>query len=209
MVIIIDYEMGNLRSIYNAFVALGCDTKITRSYKDFDDAKLIVLPGVGAFEEGIKKLKKLKMIDALNEQVISKGKAYLGICLGFQFLATESWEHGITKGFNWIPGIVEKIIPNNRKFKVPHMGWNDVDVHKPEIMFDGLGGNPVFYFVHSYSFKPDDECAHYVTSTCWHGTEIAATVRRDNIYGVQFHPEKSQAVGLKLLQNIVSSVEKD
>jgi len=114
MITIIDYKMGNLRSIYNAFVALGCEVKITQRPRELSEADLIVLPGVGAFADGIQKLKSLNILDALNEEVIEKKKPYLGICLGMQFLATQSHEHGVHEGFDWIPGTIEKIKPNKR-----------------------------------------------------------------------------------------------
>jgi glutamine amidotransferase len=209
MVIIIDYEMGNLRSIFNAFVALGCDAKITQRPEDLSTADLIVLPGVGAFADGMDKLKQLDMAEALNEQVIQKGKPYLGICLGMQFLATQSLEHGVFDGLNWIPGTVEKIVPADNRFKVPHMGWNDVSVLREDPLFQDQGQNPVFYFVHSYHFVPGEESKDFVTSTCWHGVEVTASIHRENICGVQFHPEKSQGAGLKLLENMLSLIKED
>lgn len=208
MIRIIDYEMGNLRSIYNAFLTLRYDVGITREPKDLIDAELIVLPGVGAFEEGMEKLNRLGMLDVLNEEVITKGKPYLGICLGMQFLATNSLEFGNTPGFDWIPGVVEKIVPEEKKYKIPHMGWADVRVENSHYIFNDLGETPVFYFVHSYRLNPAPASRKYITSTCWHGTEIVSSVCRDHICGVQFHPEKSQGAGLKLLHNVVSSILK-
>ncbi len=207
MVTIIDYEMGNLQSIGNAFRALGCKVQITQRASDLVDAEAIVLPGVGAFRDGMQKLHESGMIHALNKQVIDKKKPFLGICLGMQFLATESHEHGIKKGLDWIPGTVEKISPVDPVYKIPHIGWNDVAVVGENVLFEELRMNPVFYFVHGYHFKTDPVADEYVTSRCWHGTEITASVNRDNIFGVQFHPEKSQATGLKLLRNFISYAE--
>lgn len=209
MICVIDYEMGNLRSIHNAFVALGCNVKVTRRPDDLSVADIIVLPGVGAFADGMNKLVRLNIIEALNEQVIQKRKPYLGICLGMQFLATQSYEHGIVKGLNWIPGIVDKLVPIEKKYKVPHIGWNDVHVREKNGLFKQLGHDPVFYFVHSYHFNPDEKSKKYVTSTCWHGIEIVASVQRENIYGVQFHPEKSQGAGLQLIQNMLSLIKRN
>ena len=190
MIVIIDYEMGNLRSIYNAFMALGCEVKTTQSPEDLFEAELIVLPGVGAFADGLDRLKRLSMCDALEEAVIDQGKPYLGICLGMQFIATRSYEHGNFEGFDWIPATVERIVPEEKRFKVPHIGWNDVRLTRDDCLFTDMGQNPVFYFVHSYHFVPAEDSAKYVTATCWHGTEVTAAIHRENIYGVQFHPEK-------------------
>jgi len=208
-IVIVDYGMGNIQSIYNAFEVVGEKACIVNDPSELSDAKAIILPGVGAFSDGIKNLQKLGFIDPLEEEVLRKGKPYLGICLGMQFLARESHEHGLHKGFGWIPGAVKKIEPSDPGFKVPHMGWNNVKVlKKDDVLFAGLGENPVFYFVHSYHLEPEEAFGGRVTSTSWHGTTITASVRKDNIFGVQFHPEKSQGAGLKLLENFVALVNR-
>lgn len=201
MITIIDYGAGNLQSIYNAFEALGEKTAIVREPSKLREAKAIVLPGVGAFGDGINNLEKLGFINALNEEIIDNKKPYLGICLGMQFLSEKSFEHGEHKGFGWINGVVKKIEPAEKQFKVPHMGWNDVKILKRNVLFTGLDENPVFYFVHSYFFDVKEENA--ISSTCWHGEMINASLEKDNIFAVQFHPEKSQTAGLKLLKNFI------
>ncbi|MEW6219301.1 MAG: imidazole glycerol phosphate synthase subunit HisH [Thermodesulfobacteriota bacterium] len=205
MLAIIDYGMGNLRSIANAFLALGCQVLVTRAATDLEAADAIVLPGVGAFEDGMRRLRELGMIEALSRQVLDRRKPYLGVCLGMQFLASESHEHGVTKGLGWLPGTVERIVPEGGAFKVPHIGWNDVEVVGFGPLFRDLAPRPVFYFVHSYHLRPVPESAHLVTSRCWHGTDVVASVSLGHIHGVQFHPEKSQAAGLKLLRNFLDS----
>ncbi|OGS72941.1 MAG: imidazole glycerol phosphate synthase, glutamine amidotransferase subunit [Flavobacteria bacterium RIFCSPLOWO2_12_FULL_35_11] len=205
MISIIDYNMGNLRYVANAFVALGQEVMVTSNPNDLRSASAIILPGVGAFSDGKRNLEKLGFIEILNEEVIEKGKPYLGICLGMQFLAQESYENGCHKGFGWINGNVKRIKPCESKYKVPHMGWNNVQVQRKDGLFVGLGEGPVFYFVHSYCLDIEESSFNYVTSTCWHGVRITASVQKENIFGVQFHPEKSQGAGLKLLKNFVDT----
>ena len=209
MIAIINYGMGNVKSVANAFEALGEKTLITDDWKKLSESKAIVLPGVGAFSKGIENLEKLKFIDALNTEVISGKKPYLGICLGLQFLAEKSFEHGVHKGFDWIKGSIKKIEVTEKKFRIPHMGWNNIKITKKEGLFENLEDDPAFYFVHSYYLEPDKISSDVITSTCWHGATIPASVQKDNIYGVQFHPEKSQATGLMLLKNFIKIVNKD
>jgi len=206
MIAIIDYSAGNLQSIYNAFEALGEDVIITKDPSKLKDAKAIVLPGVGAFRDGINNLRDMGFVEALNEEIMQKKKPYLGVCLGLQFLAEKSLEHGEYEGLGWIKGAVKKIEPNDRKFKIPHMGWNDIKITKDSALFNGLVDEPVFYFVHSYYLDVDEN--EVVSSTCWHGQDITASVQKDNIFAVQFHPEKSQGAGLKVLKNFIEFVNR-
>ena len=206
MLTIIDYGASNLRSVVNAFEAIGHSARVTTDPRDLKDAPAIVLPGVGAFGDGMKNLRKLNFIEALNEEVIGKGKPYLGICLGMQFLGKESPEDGQHQGLGWLPGTVKKITPCDRSYKVPHMGWNNVAIERDCDLFSGLGPDPVFYFVHSYHLKIDEASPEAVTSTCWHGTKVISSIRYGNIMAVQFHPEKSQQAGLQLLKNFVDAV---
>ncbi len=203
MIAIIDYGAGNLLSVVNAFKALGCPTRVTHDRAELARSRAIVLPGVGAFGAGMAKLRSLDLIGPLGEEVLEKGKPYLGICLGLQFLVQESLEHGCHQGLGWLPGTVQPILPSDPRFRVPHMGWNDVQVVRPCPLFSGLGEAPVFYFVHSFQVKLAPEAADRVTANCWHGTEIVAAVQWGKIFGVQFHPEKSQWFGLKLLSNFI------
>jgi glutamine amidotransferase len=193
--------MGNLRSVVNAFDALGETVCVTKNPQDLKKAAAIVLPGVGAFGKGMENLRRLNFIDTLNEQVIAKGKPYLGLCLGMQFLARESNEFGRHEGLGWLKGVVRKLHPAKPGFKVPHMGWNNVEVRARAPLFEDMGDSPVFYFVHSLMLQMDKTEQAMISATCWHGETVTASVQQGNIYGVQFHPEKSQQDGLKLLEN--------
>lgn len=201
MIAIIDYGAGNLRSVVNAFEAIGQKPRVTRDPADLAAAVAVVLPGVGAFGDGMKTLRQMHMIEALNEEVMGKKKPYLGICLGLQFLARESSEHGIHQGLGWVSGTVQKIVPAGGQYRIPHMGWNNIQIVRPCPLFHGLNPEPTFYFVHSYHLVMDEGKQEIVTATCWHGTTITAGIRQDNIFAVQFHPEKSQENGLKVLEN--------
>jgi len=204
MIAIIDYEAGNLKSVYNAFEAIGYTPTVTSDPNELKKAAAIVLPGVGAFGEGMEALKRKNVLDVLNEEVLVKKKPYLGICLGMQFLAGESEEIGTHRGLGWLNSRVKRIQPDNAKFKIPHMGWNNVEIKKRNPLFEKLATEPVFYFVHSYYLDLMDDPSNSVSSTCRHGTNITASVQKENIFGVQFHPEKSQQAGLRLLENFVN-----
>ncbi len=206
MIAIIDYEAGNLKSVYNAFEAIGHIPIVTSDPVELKKATAIVLPGVGAFGEGMAALRRKNVIDALIEEVLVKKKPYLGICLGMQFLAGESEEIGTHQGFGWLNSRVKRIPSNDVKFKIPHMGWNNVEIKKRNPLFENLEAEPVFYFVHSYYLDLMDDPANSISSTCWHGTTITASVQKENIFGVQFHPEKSQQAGLHLLENFVNLI---
>ena len=196
--------MGNVRSVANGFELLGHDVEITNNSDTIENSDAIVLPGVGAFNDGIKNLQKLELIEILNEQILEKKKPYLGICLGLEFLATQSYEDGVHKGFGWVNGTVEKISPNQNSFKVPHMGWDDTLIKKDSILLKELL-EPSFYYLHSYYLKLDDSEKEFVTSVCnYGGVNIVGSFEKDNIFAVQFHPEKSQDMGLKLYRNFLN-----
>jgi imidazole glycerol-phosphate synthase subunit HisH len=198
---IVDYGMGNLTSVLNAFVALGADAAILRKPEEADGADRLVLPGVGAFGDGMANLKRAGWIDVLEREVRGRGKPFLGICLGMQLLATEGTEHGVHGGLNWIPGRVERLEPGDASLRVPHIGWNDVRFEKKDGLYAGLGDSGVFYFVHSFALKPNDPSA--ISGLCAYGVEFAASVEVGNIAATQFHPEKSQKAGLRVLRNFV------
>jgi glutamine amidotransferase len=206
LIAIIDYEAGNLKSVYNAFEAIGHTATVTSDPVELKKAAAIVLPGVGAFGEGMEALRRKNVIDALNEEVLVKKKPYLGICLGMQFLAGESEEIGTHSGLAWLNSQVKRIQPDDVKFKIPHMGWNNVEIKKRNPLFEKLEAEPVFYFVHSYYLDLMDDPTNSISSTCWHGATITASVQKQNIFGVQFHPEKSQQAGLHLLENFVNLI---
>jgi glutamine amidotransferase len=205
MIAIVDYGMGNLRSVLNAFEAINAPARLVTAAAGLRDAHAIVVPGVGAFGDGMRNLAAHGVIEALAEEVLVRRKPYLGICLGLQFLAREGREHGVTGGLGWLGGVVRRLEPADPRCKVPHMGWNDVTVvHDCELLRD-LDDRPVFYFLHGFQLDPDGEAAveTAVVATASHGERVTAVVQRDNLFGVQFHPEKSQEAGLQVLRNFV------
>lgn len=208
MLAVIDYGMGNVRSISNAFSLLQEEVKITDDPKIIANADGIILPGVGAFVDGMNNLKRKRLIPILKEQVLEKKKPYLGICLGLEFLAEKSYEGGTHEGLGWIKGTVTRILPTDSSLKVPHIGWNDTLIIKDDDLLKELE-DPVFYYLHSYYLKTDDLEKNIITSICdYGGVKITATIHKDNIFATQFHPEKSQETGLKLLKNFIESMKK-
>ncbi len=199
LIAIIDYDSGNVRSVENAFKLIGVKTKVCRNWSDLNKASHIVLPGVGAFANGMNQLKSLGLIDSLEKLVLQKGVPFLGICVGHQMLANYGYEFEKTEGMGWIDGKVEKVDKRNSGIRLPHVGWNDVSVTQSTPLFFDMPIDPCFYFVHSYHFIPDNNAR--VTSVCQYGSKVTASVQKDNIFGVQFHPEKSQSAGLLLLKN--------
>lgn len=210
-VAIIDYGAGNLRSAAKAFerVAAGLDNGpevvVTDDPEIVRRADRIMLPGVGAFADCKAGLDAVPgMVDVLDERVIRGGVPFLGVCVGMQLLASEGREKVVTPGLGWIPGAVEKIAPSDPALKIPHMGWNTIFPQRPHALLDGIetGEDGLHaYFVHSYHLRTDDP-AHLIATTQYGGT-LTACVGRDNIFGTQFHPEKSQALGLKLIENFL------
>ncbi len=204
-IVIIDYHMGNVRSVFNALAHLGYSPVISNKENDIENADRLILPGVGAFSVGMYNLKKLNLIELLNKEVLGKKKPILGICLGAQLFAKKSYEGGEFEGLGWIDAEVVRIEPSDRKLKVPHIGWNDVSLANPSILFKDVKELD-FYFVHSYYIKCKDK--KKVTSEFEYGDNYTASIEQDNIFGVQFHPEKSQLNGLKLLQNFIEMTKK-
>lgn len=200
--VIVDYHMGNLQSVANAFEALGCPTHLSRNPEDLRQARRIVLPGVGAFGDGMRHLTEGGWVDVLEEEVRRRGKPFLGICLGMQLLATTGTEYGLHQGLNWLPGVAERLPSDDQAIRVPHIGWNDVRIIKKGGIYTGMGDTQVFYFVHSYVLRPNDFGS--VSGLCCHGVEFAASIEFDNIYATQYHPEKSQKAGLTILRNFLS-----
>ncbi len=202
VVALVDYGAGNLHSVANALKAAGCDgVKVTADPNVVRAADRIVLPGVGSFRacaEGLRAIPHL--LESMEERVLVGAAPFLGICVGMQLLASRGVEHGVTPGLGWIAGEVRKIEVTDPKIKVPHMGWNDVALPP-----HGPGGDVLevgeAYFLHSYHFVPEE--GSMVAAMTDHGGGIVAAVARDNLIGVQFHPEKSQAYGLELLQRFL------
>lgn len=197
---IVDYGMGNLGSVWNAFAFLGCHAQITSDPREIEAAEACVLPGVGAFGEAMARLRALGLLAPLNEQIVERGKPFLGICLGMQLLAQDSSEHGFHAGLGWIQGHVEPI-PAAASVRVPHVGWSETRFRPEDPIFRRIEPGACFYFDHSYHLA--DCQPALVAARCDYGIEIAAVVRRGNIVATQFHPERSQRAGLKLLRNFL------
>lgn len=205
MIAIIDYGMGNLRSVQKGFEKVGFEAQVTADPKVLLDAERVVLPGVGAFRDCIKNLEEGGFIDPILK-VIREGRPFLGICLGLQLLFTESEEFGRHKGLDVIPGRVvrfpEGMAEDGEKLKVPHMGWNQLAIKRPAPVFQGIEEGTNAYFVHSYYVKPEDESV--VATTTTYGIEFCSSIWRDNVMATQFHPEKSQEKGLTMLRNFAT-----
>ena len=198
-VVIIDYGLGNTHSVFNAITLLEYKVKISSKQDDFLLADAFILPGVGAFNEAMQNFNKRNLLQTLEKEVFEKKKPLLGICVGMQMLATYSDENGRHNGLNWIPGAVEKLeLP--KEYSVPHVGWNDVVILKESPLFLRNTNKSHFYFDHSYHFCCEQQ---FTSAFCDYGQEVVSAIQKDNIYGVQFHPEKSQLNGLKLLKSFL------
>ncbi|TSC58753.1 MAG: imidazole glycerol phosphate synthase subunit hisH [Parcubacteria group bacterium Greene0416_79] len=200
MIAIVDYGMGNVGSVKNALEFLGATARVSNNQNDLKQASHIILPGVGAFGDGIKNLKKRGLISVLTHEVFERKKPFLGICLGMQLLATVGEEGGTHSGLGWIPGTVRQFEIDKTKFRVPHMGWNDVSPKPEATLFTDISSR-IFYFVHSFILVSEEKGS--VSATCEYGEVFIASIEKGNIFGVQFHPEKSQKSGLKLLTNFL------
>ena len=210
-VAIVDYGSGNLHSAAKAFERAareqgsGLEIKVTARPEEVASAERIVLPGVGAFADCKRGLQAIDgMLDTLEEQVRQKGKPFLGICVGLQLMATRGLEHGVTPGLDWIEGEVRPIAPADPSLKIPHMGWNTLKAVRPHALLDGMetgDGGLHAYFVHSYHLVPKDGDALVAESD--YAGPITAIAGKDNIVGTQFHPEKSQKLGLALIANFL------
>ena len=196
-IVIIDYEVGNHQSVINALEVLKYDFTVTREPKEILAADAFILPGVGAFHEAMMNLEKRGLIALLGQEVLEKRKPILGICVGMQVLADSSTEDGLHRGLGWIPGKVVTL-QETRARKVPHVGWSHLEVKKTGPLFRTVPEKANFYFDHSYNFECGQE---FVAANCGDDPTITAAVQKDHIFGLQFHPEKSQFPGLKVLRN--------
>ena len=200
MIAIIDYDAGNLKSVEKALLYLGEECVVTRDRNELLKADKVILPGVGAFGDAMEKLNKFGLVEVIHE-IVKENKPFLGICLGLQLMFESSEEGPGVKGLGLLPGKIVKF-PEKDGYKIPHMGWNSLDIKPEARLFKGLEGNPYVYFVHSYYLKAADE--GIVAATTEYTTHIHASVESGNVFACQFHPEKSSDVGLKILKNFAS-----
>jgi len=201
---IVNSGVGNVRSVRNMLARLGVDAEISDDPAALAVADAIILPGVGSFDAAMRRMHGGGLVEVLNAQAAGGTTPILGICLGMQLMADAS-EEGRERGFGWIPGEVRRLKPEDggaTRIRVPHMGWNMIERRAHDILCEGMHAPPRFYFDHSYHFVPRDPA--WISGTARHGIDIAASLRRGVLFGVQFHPEKSHRFGLKLLQNFVS-----
>jgi glutamine amidotransferase len=200
LIAVVDYGMGNQRSVLNAFDAIGAPAELVAEPAQVLGAERVVLPGVGAFRDAIAALRERGLAQAVRDAAAS-GRPILGLCLGMQLLATRSHEFGEHEGLDLIGGSVERI-STEPGLRIPHVGWNDLEVRRADAILGGLGPEPTFYYVHSYEFVADDR--ESVTGVTDYGRAVTATVGSGNVFGVQFHPEKSAADGLALLRGFAA-----
>ena len=205
-VTIVDYNSGNISSVINSFKEVAEDKVKIEVTSDFNKIKFsdkVVLPGQGSFKTCVDALNNINgLVDALNEFVINKKKPLLGICVGLQMFADVGFEETETKGLGWISGKVSKIDNLNGKFKLPHIGWNQINILKDSKIFNDIDNNSHMYFVHSYEFIPTDRSV--VSATTHYSSNIVCSVEKGNIFGTQFHPEKSDKTGLKIIHNFIN-----
>lgn len=198
---IVDYGMGNLLSVLHALEMAGAEARICREPEELLRAERLVLPGVGAFGDCMRNLTERGLEEALREAVLKRGRPILGICLGMQAMAQRGFEGGEHAGLGWFAADVVRLQPQDPTLRVPHVGWNDVSFRGESPLFRGLPDGPDFYFVHSYAMQCRQQGD--VAATCDYGGAFTCAVRKDNIFATQFHPEKSQDYGLKVLENFL------
>ena len=204
-VTIVDYNSGNISSVINSFKEVAkvkVNIEVTSDLKKIKSSDKVVLPGQGSFKSCIDALNNIKgLVDALNDFVISDKKPLLGICVGLQMFADIGYEETETKGLGWIAGKVSKIDNQNGKFKLPHIGWNQINILKESKIFKEIENNSHMYFVHSYELVPNDK--KVISATTVYSSNIVCSVEKENIFGTQFHPEKSDKLGLKMIDNFL------
>jgi imidazole glycerol-phosphate synthase subunit HisH len=204
MIVVVDFGMGNLGSVLKSLNRLKVQTKISTSIKDIEMAEKLILPGVGHYSNGMKQLHSRNYIDSLNDKVLNEGTPILGICLGMQLFSRYSHE-GKVAGLGWVDAEVVRFeIEDKVKWKIPHMGWNSVSIKKDSILLSGVDEGELFYFVHSYHMSCNDN--EDILGATRYGYEFTSAIQRGNIYGTQFHPEKSHDKGLEILNSFVHKV---
>ncbi len=205
-VIIVDYNSGNISSVVNSFQEVANDKvniEVTSDLNKIKSCDKVVLPGQGSFKSCVDALNNISgLVDTLNEFAINNKKPLLGICVGLQMFADIGYEETETKGLSWIAGKVSKIDNQNDKFKLPHIGWNELKIVKDSKILKGIGNNSHMYFVHSYEFIPEDK--NVISTTTDYSTNIVCSIEKENIFGTQFHPEKSDELGLKIIKNFIN-----
>ena len=205
-VTIVDYNSGNISSVINSFKEVAKDKvniEVTSDLNKIKSSDKVVLPGQGSFKSCVDALNNISgLVDTLNEFAISKKKPLLGICVGFQMLADVGYEEIETKGLGWISGKVSKIDNQNGKYKLPHIGWNQITIVKESKIFKNIENNSHMYFVHSYEFIPEDK--NVISTMTDYSSKIVCSVEKENIFGTQFHPEKSDKIGLKIINNFLN-----
>ena len=204
-VTIVDYNSGNISSVINSFKEVAKDKVNIEVTADLSTIKIsdkVVLPGQGSFKSCIDGLKNISgLIDTLNEFALESKKPLLGICVGLQMFADIGYEEVETKGLGWISGKVSKIDNQKGKFKLPHIGWNEIDIQKDSKIFKDIKNKSHMYFVHSYEFIPEDKSV--ISATTDYSSKIVCSIEKDNLFGTQFHPEKSDKIGLKIIDNFL------
>ena len=204
-VTIVDYNSGNISSVINSFKEVAkekVNIEVSSDLDKINSSDKVILPGQGSFKNCIEALKKIDgLTDTLNEFAISKKKPVLGICVGLQMFADIGYEETKTDGLGWISGNVSKIDNQNGKYKLPHIGWNQIEIVKDSKIFKDIENKSHMYFVHSYKFIPEDK--NVITATTEYSSNIVCSVEKENIYGTQFHPEKSDKLGLKMIDNFL------
>ena len=205
-VTIVDYNSGNISSVINSFREVAKDRvniEVTADLKKIKSSDKVVLPGQGSFKSCVDALNNISgLVETLNDFVLTNKKPLLGICVGLQMFADVGYEEIETKGLGWISGKVSKIDNQNGKFKLPHIGWNQINILKDSKIFKDIENNSHMYFVHSYELVPNDK--RVVSSTTDYSTDIVCSVEKENIFGTQFHPEKSDKIGLKIIENFIN-----
>ncbi|MCJ7665699.1 MAG: imidazole glycerol phosphate synthase subunit HisH [Actinobacteria bacterium] len=199
---IIDYKMGNIKSVENSFKNSGATVRVTSDPEEIGDAGAVVLPGVGAYREAYNNLEKMNLVKPIYDNI--RKKPFLGICLGMQLLFEYSTENGKNRGLGIFKGFVDRIPPG---VKIPHMGWNQLEIKKKSRLLKGIKPGENFYFVHSYHVVPEDKSL--ISSITDYGTSLVAGIEEDNIFGFQFHPEKSSTSGQKVIKNFISLAKEE
>ena len=205
-VTIVDYKSGNISSVINSFQAVAEDNiniNVTEDLNQIKSSDKIVLPGQGSFKSCVDALNNISgLVDTLKDFALINKKPLLGICVGLQMFADVGYEEAETKGLGWIPGKVSRIDNKNGNFKLPHIGWNEIEFLKNSKIFNGIENKSHMYFVHSYEFIPEDKSV--ISAMVEYSTKIVCSVEKDNLFGTQFHPEKSDKVGLKVIKNFIN-----